>query len=514
MRAVAELVGLEIQIQKTGDWETSERFGPDALAAGRKALDAIPATGPFKAVRLVEERLTSEGFFKTRTLAFRKIEFLAPVAPAAAAARAAPRGAANAPVAAPTPKGRGAAPSRNGGLGKNASPGRGAGPARKTAAGSGKQLTPAQQMKASGSRFSFSDLLTYLFSPTREASDAVPVLKAAADGGRVTALPPPPAPVAKRGDISIFEDEAEMSGADLVAADATVRQFNSFVEVLNALEAADQARANPKFVHGISLFTIGALFSIEEQIDIFSHRGKAVVHACLELFVDMHETIAHFVGALERYLQDSDAPGWIRAGSRCFRMYRDAEFKGLEREFGETFGVYDKIEATLGGRVKVGILFTDIVNSTALTGELGDDAAQQIIDHHDAMVEGLARRFGGRKVKHLGDGLMLSFGSAQAMASCAVAVVDAMKGLYQQTEVPPYQIRCGGHFGEAIHKSDDFFGSTVQLAARVSGIAGNNEARFCSILIDGKNPIFNRFEDCGAATLKGFDQPMMLARYR
>lgn len=356
-------------------------------------------------------------------------------------------------------------------------------------------------MKASGSRFSFSDLLTYLFSPTREANDAVPVLKAAADGGRVTALPPPPAPVAKRGDISIFEDEAEMSGADLVAADATVRQFNSFVEVLNALEAADQARSNPKLVHGISLFTIGALFSIEEQIDIFSHRGKAVVHACLELFVDMHDTIAHFVGALERYLQDADAPGWIRAGSRCFRMYRDADFKGLEREFGETFGVYDKIEATLGGRVKVGILFTDIVNSTALTGELGDDAAQRIIDHHDAMVEGLARRFGGRKVKHLGDGLMLSFGSAQAMASCAVAVVDAMKGLYQQTEVPPYQIRCGGHFGEAIHKSDDFFGSTVQLAARVSGIAG-------------KNPIFNRFEDCGAATLKGFDQPMMLARYR
>ena len=89
-----------------------------------------------------------------------------------------------------------------------------------------------------------------------------------------------------------------------------------------------------------------------------------------------------------------------------------------------------------------------------------------------------------------------------------------MKGLHRHPEVPPYQIRCGGHFGEAIRKADDFFGSTVQLAARVSGSAGNNEARVCSLLIDEKRPVFTQFEDCGAAVLKGFDQPMLLARYR
>ena len=512
---VAELVGFEIQMQVSGSWETVERFALAELSDAKAQFAQMRPDHKSDGIRLIEERVDDEGVFRTRTLGFRKS---VPVAeqPAAKASKGAPT---------PAPKAAAATPmkpaTRTGGSEAIAKP---SSKTRLTTAagkrGTGRlAMTPAQQMKASGSRFSFSDLITYLFSPTRDANGAIPTLQAAAtsgkmSGGAIAQLPPPPAPVAKRGDLDVYEDEAELASADLVAADATVRQFRSFVETLNGLDSVAEARANRKFIHGISLFTIGALFSIEEQIDIFSKRGKAVVHVCLELFVGLHETIAHFVGSLEKYLQDPDAAGWIRSGSRCFRMYRDADFKGLEREFGESFGVYDKIQETLGGRVKVGILFTDIVNSTAMTGELGDDLAQQVIDHHDSTVEGLARRFGGRKVKHLGDGLMLSFGSAHAMAGCAVAVVDAMKGLHKHPGVPPYQIRCGGHFGEAIRKADDFFGSTVQLAARVSGSAGNNEARVCSFLIDEKKPVFTQFEDCGAAVLKGFDQPMLLARYR
>lgn len=515
---VAELVGFEIQIQVSGSWETVERFTPTELSDAKSQFALARPDQKGDGIRLIEERVDDEGVFRTRTLGFRKS------APTGQPTDKAPK-AAPAPLTSAARTSVATLPKPNARTGGSEARPK-ADPKHRPAASAGKKsgagqlnMTPAQQMKASGSRFSFSDLITYLFSPTRDATGAIPTLQAAATsgnmvGGAVAQLPPPPAPVAKRGDLDVYEDEAELASADLVAADATVRQFRSFVETLNGLDSLAEARANPKFVHGISLFTIGALFSIEEQIDIFSKRGKAVVHVCLELFVDMHETIAHFVGSLEKYLQDPDAAGWIRSGSRCFRMYRDADFKGLEREFGESFGVYDKIQETLGGRVKVGILFTDIVNSTAMTGELGDDLAQQVIDHHDSTVEGLARRFGGRKVKHLGDGLMLSFGSAHAMAGCAVAVVDAMKGLHRHPEVPPYQIRCGGHFGEAIRKADDFFGSTVQLAARVSGSAGNNEARVCSLLIDEKKQVFARFEDCGAATLKGFDQPMLLARYR
>jgi len=54
----------------------------------------------------------------------------------------------------------------------------------------------------------------------------------------------------------------------------------------------------------------------------------------------------------------------------------------------------------------------------------------------------------------------------------------------------------------------------VQLAARVASAAEPNEARVCSAIVDLDKPGFRRFEDCGAVTLKGFEQPIALARYR
>src|SRR3546814_11459255 len=108
---------------------------------------------------------------------------------------------------------------------------------------------------------------------------------------------------------------------------------------------------------------------------------------------------------------------------------------------------------------------------------------------------------------------MLCFGSAQAMVGCAAAIVDTMRGLAERPEVPPYSIRCGGHFGEAISKADDFFGSTVQLAARVAAAAGPNEARVSSSIVDYEQPAFRRFEECGVATPKCCQRPVELARH-
>jgi class 3 adenylate cyclase len=216
---------------------------------------------------------------------------------------------------------------------------------------------------------------------------------------------------------------------------------------------------------------------------------------------------------MERYLTEKDAPDAIRVGSRCFRLYQAADLDGLKRVFEEAFGITDTLEAGLGGTVKVGILFTDIVDSTAMTSKIGDAAAQAVIDHHEEVVLDFCRRFGGRKVKHLGDGLMLSFANKERMVACAVAVVDSMKALANRPDAPVYRIRCGGHFGEAIMKEDDFFGATVQLAARISAKAGDNEACFSTMLFDRDLPTYARFQNRGAVELKGIGQPVMLAGY-
>ena len=408
---MAEIVGYEIQVrQGQKPWQTTDRFGPDDQAEAKRRLDGLRLENGVTAARLTEEQVDAQGFFRTRTLGLRSAG--TPVGVPERPARGGSTG-----TAGPAPAKQAAADRRTNGKLRAAG---------KTPNQAPRRAPAAPRAARPGSRFSITDLLGFLFLPVRDAAAQ------AEASGTALALPPPPRPVGRRGDLDVYADELDMPTVDLFTSDAVVREFHNFVDALDGLESAQPARDNPRFVQGISLFSIGVLFSIEEHIDIFSERGKTVVHACLSRFLELVDTVHHFLDTLERYLKEAESAAWIRAGSRCFRYYRDTDLQNLNREFGEAFGVYDALEQRLGGRVKVGILFTDIVDSTALTGELGDTLAQEVVDHHDAMVEGIARKFGGRKVKHLGDGLMLCFGNAQALAGCMVSIVDTMKVFAQR----------------------------------------------------------------------------------
>ena len=55
------------------------------------------------------------------------------------------------------------------------------------------------------------------------------------------------------------------------------------------------------------------------------------------------------------------------------------------------------------------VMFTDIVGSTEMTGRLGDSAALELVRAHDALVRRGLEAYGGREIKHTGDGIMASF---------------------------------------------------------------------------------------------------------
>ena len=65
------------------------------------------------------------------------------------------------------------------------------------------------------------------------------------------------------------------------------------------------------------------------------------------------------------------------------------------------------------------VMFTDIVDSTALTQRLGDDAAMAFLRVHDTIVREALGALGGREVKHTGDGIMACFVSTVAAVRCA-----------------------------------------------------------------------------------------------
>ncbi len=112
------------------------------------------------------------------------------------------------------------------------------------------------------------------------------------------------------------------------------------------------------------------------------------------------------------------------------------------------------------------ILFTDIVDSTGMTSRLGDARSVEMVRAHDALVRRALREAHGREVKHTGDGIMASFTDTMAAVSCARAIQQAFHA-FNLASKEKLEVRIGIDVGEPIADSDDLFGTTVQIAARL-----------------------------------------------
>ena len=154
------------------------------------------------------------------------------------------------------------------------------------------------------------------------------------------------------------------------------------------------------------------------------------------------------------------------------------------------------------------VLFTDIVDSTELTSRFGDDAAMAMLAVHDRIVRDSLRTNGGREVKHTGDGIMAAFISP---ASAVRGACEVQKGLRDHNSAGPeisVTVRIGISAGEPVEQSDDLFGSTVQLAARLCSQAEPGQILVSSVIADLCIGQGLRFTEAGQCQLKGFAQPI------
>ncbi len=149
------------------------------------------------------------------------------------------------------------------------------------------------------------------------------------------------------------------------------------------------------------------------------------------------------------------------------------------------------------------IMFTDLESSTALTQRVGDEAAQEVLHGHNDAVRKALEDNGGREVKHTGDGIMAAFPSA-------VRAVEAALQIQRDLAGGEVRVRIGLNAGEPIAEDGDFFGTAVQLAARVCDRAEPGQVLVSRVVADlcaGKKLTFTHHSD---ATLKGFDEPVAL----
>jgi class 3 adenylate cyclase len=147
-------------------------------------------------------------------------------------------------------------------------------------------------------------------------------------------------------------------------------------------------------------------------------------------------------------------------------------------------------------RVLTTVLFTDIVESTQRIVELGDHGWRSLLDGHDQVVREQLRRFRGHEIKTTGDGFFAAFDGPGRAIHCAEAILESA----QLFGLP---VRAGLHIGECEVRGDDLTGVTVNIAARVSELAGPNEILVTSTVRDMVAGSGISFEDRGSHSLKG-----------
>lgn len=154
------------------------------------------------------------------------------------------------------------------------------------------------------------------------------------------------------------------------------------------------------------------------------------------------------------------------------------------------------------------VMFTDIVGSTNMTQRLGDEIAFVLLEVHDRIVRDALGAQGGREVKHTGDGIMAAFLSAASAVRCGMRIQDELSHHRNEHPDKKLSVRIGIAVGEPIERSNDLFGSTVQLAARLCAhaepeqiLVSNAVAELC---LGKALPL----KDAGRVELKGFDEPV------
>ena len=155
-------------------------------------------------------------------------------------------------------------------------------------------------------------------------------------------------------------------------------------------------------------------------------------------------------------------------------------------------------------------MFTDIVGSTEMTARLGDRRAVEIVRAHDALVRRALAGHQGREVKHTGDGIMASFADTAAAVASARAILEAFAD-FNRSSAEPIRVRIGLHAGEPVEDSNDLFGATVQMAARLCQ-AAEPDTIVTSSEIRAACADDTSWIALGESRLKGFPAPVPLFR--
>ncbi|MDQ2939611.1 MAG: AAA family ATPase [Actinomycetota bacterium] len=153
----------------------------------------------------------------------------------------------------------------------------------------------------------------------------------------------------------------------------------------------------------------------------------------------------------------------------------------------------------------VTIMFTDVENSTKLLSSRGFTESHEIMRAYESIIDEKVAEHAGRRIKGLGDGFMISFGSVRHGVECALEIQRAIAEYGKQNPERKMRIRIGINTGEVVEEAGDIFGAAVNVAARVAGKARGGEILVSDVVRQLVGPMAEiQFTVRGRYRLKGF----------
>jgi adenylate cyclase len=157
----------------------------------------------------------------------------------------------------------------------------------------------------------------------------------------------------------------------------------------------------------------------------------------------------------------------------------------------ETAGLYKRM------RRPPAVSFLDLSGFTRLTEEGGDEVAADLAARLRSLVRRSSQEHGGESVKWLGDGVMLVFPDPASGVLASLEMVERAK----DEALPP--ARAGIHAGQVVFQEGDYFGRTVNVAARIADYARPGEVLVSQEVVDAAAGSPISFDEVGPVTLKG-----------
>jgi adenylate cyclase len=134
------------------------------------------------------------------------------------------------------------------------------------------------------------------------------------------------------------------------------------------------------------------------------------------------------------------------------------------------------------------VIFADISGSTMLCAVRGDETAYKLVSACLTTLETEVQRFNGRVIKRVGDAILAVFDAPEPAVHAAHAMQVALEAPGSETHAEGVRVRVGIATGTAVLDAGDIYGDVVNVAARLTSLAGADEVFMAGETFEGIPP--------------------------